>query len=164
MTQATIDIADAVTAAINADACRTYLAGKLASVPTFTALRAYVPTFALKDTGTLRVLVIPTQDTSEMVSRSQDRDEHQIQIAVAKRFQTDGTADADNATRQEMDAIVTLAGAIGDYFRSVVRVPERTTATYAGKAHAPLYDAKHLFEHHQITSLVTLTFREFSTL
>lgn len=162
--QETLAIADAVVAALNGSACKGFLADAfdgLGNVPTYTAQRHYVPEFLLKDMGTLKVLVVPKEVEYELEGRSNDRGRHQVYVCVAQRFQQDGTGKTD-ADKAVLDKLVLLTDRIGRYFRDCVRLPGRESVAYSTREHRPIYDADHLYKNHQLTSLLTLTFREVS--
>lgn len=160
--QATLEIADAVKAAIDGEDLRAYLAEAIESIndPAYTVQRCYVPSFVLRDMDCTKVLVAAAKEERERISRSQIRHDHTIHVAVSRRFTaSDGTGTGPE--QAYLDALVTMAGMIGEWFESALRLPGRESAACL---HAfqqdPLYDPKMFYDQHQLLSLVVLKFRE----
>jgi hypothetical protein len=145
MPAATIQIADALVAALNAAAL---------SQP-FTAVRHYLPEFELKELDTLHVSVVPAELDEEIVDRTRDRAEYKIHVAVQKRVAKQDPPGIDTAA---VDALMQLVEEIDDLLR------HKPLAGYE-KAHwvksenKPIYDPKQLKEHGLFTSLLVFTFR-----
>ena len=140
-----IEIADAVTAALNAATL---------SQP-FTAVRHYLPEFDLKEMETLHVSVVPAELDEEIADRTRDRAEYKIHIAVQKRVAKQDPPGLDTAA---IDALMQLVEEIDDLFRHK-RLAGYEQAHWAKTENKPIYDPKHLKEHGQFTSLLVFTFR-----
>jgi hypothetical protein len=145
MPSTTIQIADAVTAALNAATL---------SQP-FTAVRHYLPEFDLKEMETLHVSVVPAELDEETADRTRDRAEYKIHVAVQKRVAKQDPPGIDTAA---IDALMQLVEEIDDLFRHK-RLAGYEQAHWAKTENKPIYDPKHLKEHGQFTSLLVFTFR-----
>ena len=99
-----VQIADAVTAALNAAAL---------SQP-ITAARYYLPEFDLKEMKDLHVSVVPAELDEEIADRGRDRAEYKIHVAVQKRVGKQNPSGLDNAA---IDALMQLVQEIDDLFR-----------------------------------------------
>lgn len=136
-----IDIADAVVEAMNA--------GTFSQA--FTAVRAYLPQFDLKEMATLHVTVVPKSVASEMASRSAYQSDYQIDLAVQQRL-----ASADESL---LDPFMALVQEIADFWRfRGIRAAGRDFACVK-VANDPIYSPEHLAQMQQFTSVLTLTFR-----
>ncbi len=140
-----IDIADAVTAMLNAAEL---------SQP-FTAVRHYLPEFDLKEMDQLHVSVVPAELDEEMSDRSRDRAEYKIHVAVQKRVVRQSPPGLDNAA---IDGLMTLVQEIDDLLRHKP-LPGYPQAHWIKTENKPIYDPKHLKEHGQFTSLLAFTYR-----
>ena len=140
-----IDIADAVTAMLNAASL---------SQP-FTAARHYLPEFDLKEMNELHISVVPAELDEEMSDRSRDRAEYKIHVAVQKRVVKQSPPGLDNAA---IDGLMTLVQEIDDLLRHkpLAGYPQ---AHWIKTENKPIYDPKHLKEHGQFTSLLAFTYR-----
>lgn len=136
-----IDIADAVTAELNATSFAV----------AFTAARLYQPFFELKEMGTLRVSVVPAELTITPLGRGSSQHDIEIDVAVQKKL-----AAASNA---EIDALMNLAEAIADHFRHKL-LPGHATAAWVATVNAPVFSQEHLERFRQFTSVIRFTFRE----
>ena len=145
MPSTTIQIADAVTAALNAATL---------SQP-FTAVRHYLHEFDLKEMGTLHISVVPAELDEEIADRTRDRAEYKIHVAVQKRVAKQDPPGLDTAA---IDALMQLVEEIDDLFRHK-RLAGYEQAHWAKTENKPIYDPKHLKEHGQFTSLLVFTFR-----
>ena len=145
MPSTTIQIADAVTAALNAAALS----------QSFTAVRHYLPEFDLKEMETLHVSVVPAELDEETADRTRDRAEYKIHVAVQKRVAKQDPPGIDTAA---IDALMQLVEEIDDLFRHK-RLAGYEQAHWAKTENKPIYDPKHLKEHGQFTSLLVFTFR-----
>jgi hypothetical protein len=145
MPSTTIQIADAVTAALNAATLS----------QSFTAVRHYLPEFDLKEMETLHVSVVPAELDEEMADRTRDRAEYKIHVAVQKRVAKQDPPGIDTAA---IDALMQLVEEIDDLFRHK-RLAGYEQAHWAKTENKPIYDPKHLKEHGQFTSLLVFTFR-----
>jgi hypothetical protein len=145
MPSTTIQIADAVTAALNAATLS----------QSFTAVRHYLPEFDLKEMETLHVSVVPAELDEETADRTRDRAEYKIHVAVQKRVAKQDPPGIDTAA---IDALMQLVEEIDDLFRHK-RLAGYEQAHWAKTENKPIYDQKHLKEHGQFTSLLVFTFR-----
>ena len=145
MPSATIQIADAVPAALNAATLS----------QSFTAVRHYLPEFDLKEMETLHVSVVPAELDEETADRTRDRAEYKIHVAVQKRVAKQDPPGLDTAA---IDALMQLVEEIDDLFRHK-RLAGYEQAHWAKTENKPIYDPKHLKEHGQFTSLLVFTFR-----
>ena len=135
------DIAQAVTDELNA--------GSFSQ--SFTAERAYLPVFELKDMATLHVTVVPKGRELETVARTIPQEDVQIDVAVQQKL-------ADVATESgQIDALLTLVEEIGAHFAR--KRLAGTNALWLRTENVPVYDPDHLREMRQLTSVLTLTFR-----
>ncbi|HUT57738.1 MAG TPA: hypothetical protein VNA25_07785, partial [Phycisphaerae bacterium] len=119
------DIADAMVAALNG-----YAFGQA-----FTAVRAYVPTFELKDMKDLHVTVVPKGMEVSIAGRGYFATDVQIDVAVQKRLAT-----ADNA---EIDALMGVVQEIAEFLRRQERF---ASAAWIKTENLPIYSAEHLGE------------------
>ena len=145
MPSTTIQIADAVTAALNAATLS----------QSFTAVRHYLPEFDLKEMEALHVSVVPAELDEEMADRTRDRAEYKIHVAVQKRV---AKQDPPGLDTHAIDALMQLVEEIDDLFRHK-RLAGYEQAHWAKTENKPIYDPKHLKEHGQFTSLLVFTFR-----
>jgi hypothetical protein len=138
-----VQIADAVASELNSHSF---------SQP-FTAVRAYLPEYELKDMGTLHVTVVPAEFTGEPSDRSRDREEHTVHVAVQQRLvPVDGAVPL-----ADLDGLMGLSEEIRDYLRD--RPLSGCPGTRRVKTeHKPIYDPKHLRELHQFTGLLAFTY------
>mgnify|MGYP005845908079 CR=1 FL=1 len=134
------DIADAVVAELN-DA--------VLSMP-ITAVRHYVPSFALPDMQSLRVSVVPKGVVITPTDRNRNTHDVQIDVAVQKKFEQGDAA--------EIDPLLTLVEEIADFFR-LRQLTEYPNAHWIKTEHKPIYAQDHWDELRQFTSILTLTFR-----
>ena len=132
------DIAGAVVTALN---------GHTFSQP-FTAARAYLPVFDLKDMKDLRVTVVPRGVEMTTAGRGLAASDIQIDVAVQKKL-----AAADNA---EIDALMGLVQEIADFVRSTGRFGD---GSWVRTENVPIYSPEHLGELRQFTSVLTLTLK-----
>ena len=145
MSAITIEIADAVVAALNA--------ARLSQ--SFTAVRHYLPEFDLKEMETLHVSVVPAELDEETSDRTRDKAEYKIHVAVQKRVAKQDPPGIDTAA---VDALMQLVEEIDDLFRHK-RLTGYEQASWAKTENKPIFDPKHLKEHGQFTSLLVFTFR-----
>ena len=132
------DIADAVATALN---------GHTFSQP-FTAARAYLPAFDLKDMKDLHVTVVPRGQECSTAGRGLAQSDVQIDVAVQKKLSA-----ADNA---EIDALMALVQEIAEFVRAKGRLGD---AAWVRTENLPIYSPEHLGELRQFTSVLTLTLR-----
>jgi hypothetical protein len=131
-------IADAVVAALN---------GHSFSQP-FTARRAYLPVYDLKDMDSLHVTVVPKGVEMTTAGRGFAQSDVQIDVAVQKRLDP-----ADNA---QIDALMGLVQEIAEFVRSTGRFGD---AAWVKTENSPIYSQEHLGELRQFTSVLTVTLR-----
>jgi hypothetical protein len=135
-----LQIADSVTAQLNAAAL---------SKP-FTAKRLYVPSFDLEDMKELRVSVVPRELVIGGLDRTTNRYEVRIDVAVQQKF-----SKGDNT---EIDPLVGLLEEIADLFR-LRRLDSLPKARCIGVEHPVVYSLEHWEQLRQFTSLMTFTFQ-----
>jgi len=135
-----ITVADALVAALNAHTFS----------ESFTAARAYRPTFDLKEMTDLHVTVVPKGIEMSTLGRNVAQDDVQIDLAVQKRLSAPENEDA------ELDALMALVREIADFVRST---GEFNGGVWTNTENVPIYSQEHLSELRQFTSVLTLTFR-----
>jgi hypothetical protein len=138
-----IDIADAVTAELNAAAPGTFS-------QVLTAQRLVLPVFELSDLAALKVTVVPRSLQITGSTRAASQYEIGIDIGVQKRVGK--TVDDD------VEALSTLVDEIADYLR---RRPLSQTpyAVWVSISNEPVYAREHLAEQRVFTSVLTVTYR-----
>ena len=132
------DIAGAVVTALN---------GHTFSQP-FTAARAYLPVFDLKDMKDLRVTVVPRGVEMTTAGRGLAASDIQIDVAVQKKL-----ASGDNS---EIDALMGLVQEIAEFIRATGRFGD---GSWVRTENVPIYSPEHLGELRQFTSVLTLTLK-----
>jgi hypothetical protein len=138
-----IDIADAVTAELNAAPAGTF-------DPAITAVRRVLPEFDLADLAGLKVSVVPKALEITGSTRSTSQYEIAVDIGVQKKLGKDLDA--------EVAALGTLMDQIADYLR---RRP-LTAAPFAAWVRTqndPVYAPEHLAAQRVFTSVLTVTYR-----
>ena len=138
-----IDIADAVTAEINAAPGGTF---SLA----LTAVRKVLPVYDLSDLDTLKVTVVPKAVEITAASRSSSQYDIAVDIGVQKKLGKDIDA--------EIVALVGLVDEIADYLRQRA-LAAAPYAIWAGIVNEPVYSAEHLADNRTFTSVLTVTYR-----
>lgn len=154
MSSKVADVAAAVVTALNE-------AGSSAFSQTFSAVRKYLPLADLKDLAGVAVTVVPKSMARENAARDSVRRDILIDIGVQKRLKDKTTDPADPARLAELDQLMQLVEEIAEFFEpgqigntgyrwSMTEIPD------------PMFDQNHLRELHAFTSVVTVTFRNFS--
>lgn len=138
-----IDIADAVTAEINAGTF---------SQPV-TAEREYLPSQELAKSQGLTVTVVPRRITSQTSGRKVLQKDYEIDIAVRKKLQTKGD--------QELDDLMALSEEVIEHLQ-LSRLATYPAAAWIGTEVRAPYSPEHLYELRQFTSVSTLTYRVIS--
>ena len=138
-----IDIADAVTAELNAAPAGTF-------DPAFTAVRRVLPEFELSELAELRVTVVPKAVEISGSTRAVGQFDFQIDIGVQKKLGKD--LDAEVAT------LCGLMDALAGYLR---RRPLAAAlhAAWVRTQNDPVYAPEHLAEQRTFTSVLTVTYR-----
>lgn len=139
MSAVVVEIAEAVTTAINAATLS----------QTFVAERAYVPVHELPDLVDLAVTVVPTSIGVTPLTRHSDDHEYTVDVGVQKRCTPDTT---------DADPLMLLVEEIIDLFRGKT-LTGYTAAKCLRVANDPIYVPAHLDDERVFTSVVTLTFR-----
>lgn len=139
MSAVVVEIAESVTAVLNAATLS----------QAFTAERAYVPVHELPDLVDLAVTVVPTSIGVTPLTRHSDDHEYTVDIGVQKRCTPDTT---------EADPLMLLVQEIIDLFRGKT-LTGYTAAKCLRVANDPIYVPVFLDEERVFTSVVTLTFR-----
>ena len=138
-----IDIADAVTAELNAAPPGTF-------DPAITTVRRVLPEFELADLAELKVSVVPKSVVVTGSTRAANQYEIAVDIGVQKKLgkELDG----------EVAALSTLVDQIADYLR---RRPLTAApfAAWVGIVNEPVYAPEHLAEQRVFTSVLTVTYR-----
>ena len=137
------DIASAVAAELNAAPPGTF-------EPTFTAQRAYLPVFDLKDMADLHVTVVPKGVVIQSASRAVSQYDYSVDIGVQKKLAVTAPS--------EIDPLMALVERIADFFRQR-RLSACPSAAWVKTEHTHLYAQEHMNELRQFTSVLTLTFR-----
>ena len=132
-----------------ADAIVTDLNGHTFSQP-FTAVRGYLPTFALPELGNLKVTVVPKEDEGKLDTRSSSLHDYSIDIGIQKKPPTIDSG--------ELDPLMLLTQEVADFFLFGKR-PGGATLTSSDIR--ILYLQEHLHKLRQFTSVVTLSFRSW---
>lgn len=142
----TIEIADAVVAALN---------GATLSLP-FVAERSYVPVHSLAALSELTVSVVPAALTATVFDRSRRRETQAvIDVGIQKRI---GDGPMSNAeVNAACDPLMAFAQEVADLFNAT-DVPGLPEASSIGMENLPIFDPKHLDEMRVFTSVVRLTF------
>jgi hypothetical protein len=141
------DIADAVVAELNAAVAAEQFSQQ------FTAARAYVPEFDLRDLcgqEGLRVAVAVKSFDESLASRSSTQTDYAIDVAVIQKVE--------NLGNTELDPLMDLVQAIADFFR-LRRLASYEAAMWHGSSNDPPYSQEHLREKHLFLSVLTLTYR-----
>ena len=138
-----IDIADAVTAELNAALTGTF-------DPTITAVRRVLPEFELADLADLKVSVVPKAVEINGSTRSASQFDMQIDIGVQKKLGKD--------LDTEVAALCSLMDQIAAYLRrrALAGVPG---AAWVRTQNDPVYAPEHLAEQRVFTSVLTVTYR-----
>lgn len=137
-----IDIADAVTAQLNAP--DSPLAGLA------TARRVYRPSFDLPAMKNLQVSVVPRGVEMTGATRTLTRMDVEIDIGVQHKPPT-----LDDAA---LDGLMTLTAAIADHLRGRA-LTQAPAAAWVATANRPIYAPEHLEQLRQFTSVLTVTYR-----
>lgn len=135
-----LQIADSVTAQINAAALSQPLQAE----------RLYVPNFDLEEMNQLRVSVVPRELTILALDRTSSKYNTRIDIAVQRKF--------DSGSNAEIDPLVALVEEIADLFR-LKRLDSMPEARCVQVEHPVIYSHEHWEQYRQFTSLLTLTFQ-----
>jgi len=133
----TVQVAQAVTDALNANEFTV----------TFTAQRAALPAFTLEEMKDLHVTVVPREVASSVLDRTRDEQEVKVDVAVQKKV-----ASADVA---EVDALLALVQEISDFLNRKAM----GDAAWKKTENKPVYAPEHLREKQQFTSVLTVTYR-----
>lgn len=145
MSALTIDIADAVTDAINA--------GSFSQA--VTAVRAYRPTYELEQLAALTTTVVPKGVTVTTAGRNRNQFDVTVDVAIQQ-----GGIDPDDAST--LDPLMELVTEIGDHFRlKPLTVPGIAGVHWVRSEHEPIFAPDHLREHRVFTGVLSLTFRAF---
>ena len=138
-----IDIADAVTAEINAAAPGTFSEA-------FTSERRVLPEFGLEDLAELKVTVVPKRVEITGSTRATSQYEIAVDIGVQKKLGKD--------LDTEVAALGTLVDEIADYLcrRQLTAAP---FAAWVSIANEPVYAPDHLAEQRVFTSVLTVSYR-----
>ncbi len=115
-----------------------------------TAVRKFVPSFALTEMKDLHVTVVPKAIQVTKADRTRNTFDAQIDIAIQKKFETGDLA--------EIDPLLDLVEEVADFFR-LRRLDSYPAAHWMKTEHSPIYSQEHWDEMRQFTSVLTLTFR-----
>jgi len=140
-----IDIADAVTAELNAAPEGTF-------IPTFTAMRKVLPVFELAELTDLKVTVVPKRMAITGGTRSACQYEIAVDIGIQRKLITDMEAD--------VAALGTLVDQIIDYLRQrPLSALPGAGVSWLSTVNEPVYAPEHLLEQRVFTSVLTVTYR-----
>ena len=137
-------VADAVVTELNSAAEGTFSMA-------FTAQRAYLPIFDLKDMADLHVTVVPKGVSTEASSRSTSQEEYQIDVAVQQKVAS--------LEPVSIDPLMALVQEIVDFWRLRRVTIGAVPAACVKAVNLPVYAPEHLSQMNQFTSIVTLSFR-----
>ena len=132
------DIAGAVVAELNAAPAGTFS-------QTFTAVRAYLPQYDLKDMKDLHVTVVPKGAVVEGAGRNACQYDYAIDVAVQKKLAT--------TEPSEIDPLMALVEKIADFFR--LRRLAAVPAIWVRTEHTHLWAPEHMDQLRQFTSVMT---------
>jgi len=132
------DIADAVVTALNGQSFS----------QSFTAARAYRPSFDLQEMKDLHVTVVPKGIELITAGRNLPQSDVLIDIGVQKKL-----AESDET---EIDALMGLVQEIVEFIRDTKKFGG---ASWVKTENVPIYSQEHLSELRQFTSVLTLTLR-----
>jgi hypothetical protein len=136
-----IELADLVTASLND--------GDLG----FTAVRGYLPDLKRKDLGSeIKVFVIPKAETGQPQSRSVEQVDFDIYIGVIKKL---SQGSQDTFDQGELDDLRDAVRSI----KNRLKVSRLGNYTRLRTLNDPLFDAEHLADQRQFTSIITVTYR-----
>ena len=138
-----VAVADAVTTELNGAPDGTF-------AQAFTAQRAYLPIFDLKDMADLHVTVVPKGAVVELFDRRANQYDCAIDVAVQKKLST--------ADLAEIDALMALVEQIADFFR-LRQLSQSPPTIWVKTEHSYLFVPDHMEHLDQFTSVLTLTFR-----
>jgi hypothetical protein len=131
-----IELADSVTAALNAATFS----------QSFTAERLYLPRFEAEELEQLRVSVVPVGAKASNLARRQQQIQYTVVIVIAKRVTIELNA---------MDGLLQLAEEIADY---CYRNPIASGFTCTDAQIDPLYSPDHVLQYSVFTCAIELTF------
>ena len=140
MNSTIIQVADAVTASLNA----------VTFTPPFHAKRKYRPVYDLATLAGLKVSVVPKTLEIDTEDRSHEVFVCAVDVAIQKKVDTDKTED--------LDALMTLVETVIDHLRDGA-LEAMPTALWLDIANEPVFAPEHLRDHRVFTSLITVTYR-----
>ena len=103
------------------------------------------PEYTLKETKTLRVVVVPVGVEHRLLSRGHREDDYRIQVGVLKK-----------ATEDELDGLLEFVETVASSFLEKILAGARCHKV----EHNPLFVPDHLKERRQFTSVIELTLSE----
>lgn len=121
----------------------------------FIPTRTYRPQFKLKDMDTLHVTVVARSRTISPDSRSKYKNECVIDVAVQKRFSDD--------TNIILDPLMNLVDEICGHFVNR-ELDNYREAYWLTTENSPIYDASHMDEMRQFTSVISLIYRSMESI
>jgi hypothetical protein len=140
-----IDIADAVTAELNAAAPGTFSQD-------FTALRKVLPAYELSELAELKVTVVPKAIEISGSTRSVSQYDFAIDIGVQKKLPSGSDMET------EVEAMGALVDEIAEYLRKR-SLADTPWAVWVNTKNEPPYVPEHLAEKRVFTSVLTITYR-----
>jgi len=135
-----IDVADAVTASLNAGSFNL----------AFEATRQYQPVFELQDLQTLQVSVVPKSIAITTASRDRGFFDCRVDIGIQKKVDPDEPA--------ELDSLMVLVEQIVDHLR-MERLAAMPAAAWVEITNEPVFAPEHLEQWRQFTSVLTIAYR-----
>jgi hypothetical protein len=141
-----VELADAVTAALNA-------AGL--SLP-FTATRGYIPSLGKQDEdvdelAALTVVVVPSELSFAIMARGGDDFDYVIDVGIFQRIDDEDPA--------SIDALMALAEEIGDLLRGSAAI-DALPARFIMATNSPIFDQDMMRQQRLFASAWRLTFRQ----
>lgn len=125
----------------------------------FTAERKYNPKFTLKELETLRVTVVPGDQTWERASRGLDKQDDELQLGFQKRVAAPTPGQVD----EKVDELVYLVDTVGAYLRDYpILTWDGGTKKAIIMGYSLLrYDPELLDTAQTFMSVIVLTYRSF---
>jgi hypothetical protein len=133
-----IELADAIVAGLNAHSF---------SQP-FAAERKYLPLFDDTELATLKVIVVPKSEDSDLLTRGKTQDDLKCDIGLLKQINPDDL-------HGSMDPLLKLCEEIRDFLKLKIYA----NATWIRNEHPQLWSPERLLKERVFQSVITVTFR-----
>lgn len=150
-----VDVAEAVTALINAgdDAA--------AFTPTVTATNAFETKLSLTDSETLHCDVVPFGMRHVLIARSQAQYDCDVDVGLRYVFGSSDTDTDGTVKRASVETYIDLLEQINDYCTAKSRRALSGVKTVWRRSEMFPWDADHLREHRQYTGILRLTYTAY---